>query len=608
VNANTSPNPAHPEPPSVLILTRNEERNIAPCLERLAFSDDIVVLDSCSTDRTREIAAAFPNVRVIERPFDTEYKQRNFGLHEISYKHKWVYICDADERVPPQLRDEVLRVVNDGDSPNVAYRVRYKNMFFGRWIKRSSSYPVWLIRLVRPEKVRYEVRHTNVHPIVDGSLGQLREHFEHYSFAAGLRRWFEKHNYYSGREALEAMRVRRADLPRLRNLLSPDPLVRRRTFKNLSFFMPCRGGMRFLFDAILRMGFLDGLPGLRYTTMISMYEHWIELKMMEQVQSWEQRTDAKAHSMVAQGETASDNKAAQHPVDAQGRPLVEVLIPTLNEASHIKEAVENARLLGPVFVLDSLSTDGTQEIARSAGATVVEHRFVNYSAQKNWGIDNLPFKGDWVFILDADERITPALRREVIQAVTQPEPAAGYYINRVFVFMGRALKHGGLFPSWNLRLFRRGRCRYEDREVHEHMVANGPTEYLKELMIHIRRESMSDFLAKHIRYADMESDAWVRDLLGRGQEAVDHLDSSMRYRQYLRRVVWPRWPFKPLVRFVYMYLFRLGFLDGRAGWHMALLMCHYEYMIELLYKEKLQRLRESQGQGVTLASAPSAKT
>ena len=96
-------------------------------------------------------------------------------------------------------------------------------------------------------------------------------------------------------------------------------------------------------------------------------------------------------------------------------PKVDILIPTFNEAGHIAQVVKNAGALGPVFVLDSHSTDGTQELARQAGATVVEHTFVNYSDQKNWGIDNLPFTGDWIFILDADERIPPALREEVAQ-------------------------------------------------------------------------------------------------------------------------------------------------------------------------------------------------
>lgn len=278
-------------------------------------------------------------------------------------------------------------------------------------------------------------------------------------------------------------------------------------------------------------------------------------------------------------------------------PKIDIFIPTLNEASHIAETVENARKVGEVFILDSFSTDGTQELARKAGATVVEHKFESYSLQKNWGLDNLPFTGEWIFILDADERITPQLAEELRRVVNDPGAASGYFVNRVVIFMGRPIWHGGLYPSWNLRFFKRGTCRYEDRSVHEHMVCSGPTGYLKHLMLHIRRENIYEFLQKHIRYADMESDEWIK--LKTGQDKAARANSLfrdiLRYRLWLRRDIWPITPLKPLVRFIYMYFFRLGILDGKAGWHMACLMASYEYMITLLYKEKLLRLRESAG-------------
>lgn len=275
-------------------------------------------------------------------------------------------------------------------------------------------------------------------------------------------------------------------------------------------------------------------------------------------------------------------------------PLIDVMIPTFNEASHIRETVENARKIGAVYVLDSFSTDGTQQIAREAGALVLEHKFENYSRQKNWGLDNLPFRGKWIFILDADERITPSLARELKAAALSDSPTVAYYVNRVVIMMGRQIRHGGLFPSWNLRFFRRGTCRYEDRSVHEHMIADGPTGYLKHLMLHIRRESISEYLTKHIKYADLESDEWIKMRVGAGKEARAGrlFRDLLKYRLYLRRDIWPRMPMRPLIRFVYMYFVRFGVLDGRAGWHLAMLMASYEYMIGLLYKEKLFRLKE----------------
>jgi glycosyltransferase involved in cell wall biosynthesis len=276
------------------------------------------------------------------------------------------------------------------------------------------------------------------------------------------------------------------------------------------------------------------------------------------------------------------------------RPLIDVMIPTFNEAMHIRETVENAKKVGAVYVLDSYSTDGTQQIARDAGAIVVEHKFENYSRQKNWGLENLPLGGKWIFILDADERITPELSRELKDVATSGTDAVGFFVNRVVIMMGRQIRHGGLFPSWNLRFFQRGKCRYEDRSVHEHMLADGRTDYLKHLMLHIRRESISEYLTKHIRYADLESDEWIKQRLGQGREATagNLFKNLLKYRLYLRRDIWPRMPARPILRFAYMYFARFGMLDGKAGWHLAMLMASYEYMITLLYKEKLLRARE----------------
>jgi glycosyltransferase involved in cell wall biosynthesis len=282
---------------SVLVLTKNEETNLAECLKSLSFSDDVVVLDSMSTDRTVEIAKSFPNVRVVQRAFDTEYVQRNHGLHNIEFNNEWVYVCDADERVPAELRDEILQVAKS-DSPHAAYRLRYRNMFMGQWLRHCSGAGVWLIRMVRPSKVRYEIRQTNVHPIVDGSTGELNGHFLHYSFNAGLIRWFRKHNYYSDREAMEAVRVRDQGFGKLANLRSPDPILRRRAYKNASFFLPFRGGWRFLNDYVARGGFRDGFAGLSYCFLIAMYEYWIELKAKEQRQTWRQKTDALVNTLL----------------------------------------------------------------------------------------------------------------------------------------------------------------------------------------------------------------------------------------------------------------------------------------------------------------------
>lgn len=296
----TAPNPADRVPLSVVILTLNEESNIAECIRGLSFSDDIVVVDSYSTDRTVEIARSFPNVRVYQRRFDTEYKQRNFALHEVGHLHDWAYICDADERVPESLVREMAQVIADPSRGHVAYRVRYRNMYLGRWIRHASSYPVWITRLVRPRRVTYEVRETNVHPIVDGTVGELKGHFVHYSFNSGLARWLAKHNYYSTREAMEGVRVRARGRPPLRDLYANDPTARRRAMKNFSYFLVGRGFLRFLHQYVVQLGFLDGSAGFHYCMMIAMYEYWIELKMTEFESHWRQTTERTVQRLLGE--------------------------------------------------------------------------------------------------------------------------------------------------------------------------------------------------------------------------------------------------------------------------------------------------------------------
>ncbi len=269
-------------PCSVLVITFNEEINIAGCLQRLAFSDDIVVLDSFSTDRTLEIAKTFANVRVVQRKYDTQSLHTNWAFEHIQFKYPWLYCSDADEHMTSELAAAIGRVARDMNPAHVAYRVRYQNMFMGQWIRHGGIYPVWIMRLVRPDKVRFEARETNAHPVANGSVGYLRGHFIHYSFSKGLYPWLKKHNLYSQQEAREAVRVQQGSLfKELGGAFKGDRSARRRSLKNVSFYLPARDFVRFVYMYVLRAGYLDGKSGLHYAAMISMYEYWIALKAIE---------------------------------------------------------------------------------------------------------------------------------------------------------------------------------------------------------------------------------------------------------------------------------------------------------------------------------------
>lgn len=263
---------------SILILTHNEEINLADCLQSVAWSDDIVVFDSLSTDRTCEIATA-AGARVFQHRFENYSRQREAARTIVSYKHRWVLSLDADERVTPELRDEVLALDLEID-PNAAFRVRRKDYFQGKWIKHSTLYPSWFVRLCRNDSVSYEGRAVHEYPRVAGTIGALNGHLTHLSFNKGLGDWIRKHVTYAGFEARENLAERSQPLS-FRHMLSDDPLQRRVALKRFSARLPFRPTLRFLYMYFFRLGILDGRPGFTYCRLMAVYEYFIVEQMRE---------------------------------------------------------------------------------------------------------------------------------------------------------------------------------------------------------------------------------------------------------------------------------------------------------------------------------------
>lgn len=265
---------------SVLILTKNEEANLARCLESVAWSDDVVVLDDGSSDRTIEIAQRFW-ARVICHSAGGEKAQRSYSLQHIPFKYPWVYNPDADEITPPDLRDEMLKVVAETARHEVAYRVRFRTMFMGTWVKHSSLYPTWVVRLFRPDRISFQ-REINLNYAIDGPEGRLTSHFEHYSFNKGLSEWFAKHNRYSDIEAREALKDISDGAIDWAGILSfSDPSRRRKALKGFAWRLPFRSFFVFLYLLTVCRGFLDGRAGLIFCVLRWMYETMIDLKIRE---------------------------------------------------------------------------------------------------------------------------------------------------------------------------------------------------------------------------------------------------------------------------------------------------------------------------------------
>jgi glycosyltransferase involved in cell wall biosynthesis len=263
---------------SILILTLNEEINLAQCIDSCAWSDDIVVFDSMSKDGTLLVAQE-KGARLIQRPFDNYAAQRNAALTSVDYKHPWVLMVDADERVTPELAQEIATAVNSVSSDVAMFRMRRKDFFLGKWLRRSSGYPTWFGRLVRLGHVRVE-REVNEEYIADGGIQHLRAHLHHYPFNNGIAYWFERHNRYSTMEALAKLGVRDEPIE-MRALFRGEPIGRRRALKQLLYRLPLRPLIIFLYLYVFRLGILDGLAGFHFSRMRAAYEMLIDLKVIE---------------------------------------------------------------------------------------------------------------------------------------------------------------------------------------------------------------------------------------------------------------------------------------------------------------------------------------
>ncbi len=261
-----------------LILTFNEEININACIDSLHFCDNIIVFDSFSTDRTVDIAKA-AGATVLQRKFDNYAAQRNAALQYVPENVKWILMIDADERITPELQHEIISNISQKDNSNTLYRVRRKDQFMGRWIKRSSGYPTWFPRLFRNGQVTVD-REINEEYNTQGNIANLNNHLMHYPFSKGLAWWIERHNKYSSMEVKTLSSEFKQSIP-WSLALSQDAVERRKFQKQLIYRLPGRPQIMFLALYILRRGFLDGKAGYQYCKLRMMYETMIDLKIQE---------------------------------------------------------------------------------------------------------------------------------------------------------------------------------------------------------------------------------------------------------------------------------------------------------------------------------------
>ena len=280
------------------------------------------------------------------------------------------------------------------------------------------------------------------------------------------------------------------------------------------------------------------------------------------------------------------------------RVPVSVIVPIKNEAANLPRCLASVKWADEILVVDSASTDGSIAIAQQHGAKVVQFEFNGtWPKKKNWALENLPFRNEWVFVLDADEVLPLEAETEFAQAIADGGDIAGYWINRRFMFMGRWLRHA-YYPNWNLRLFRHALGRYEkltdaptnsgDNEVHEHVLLNGGTARLKVEIDHYAFPSIDIFVEKHNRYSNWEARVAADTLLDSSSKKISSrtVDRRRKLKTLSRQL-----PFRPLLRFLYVYVWQKGFLDGAEGYYFARLHGFYEFLSVAKTRELLKQQR-----------------
>jgi glycosyltransferase involved in cell wall biosynthesis len=267
-------------PATAIVLTCNEAANIGRCLQAMRAIDDVVIVDSLSTDDTLRIARRVrPDVRVLSNPFRDFGDQRNWALDHAGSRHDWVLFVDADEYCTPELLDEIAGFVGS-PSGHVGAYIAGRTEFLGRWIRHCTIYPSYQLRLLRRGEVRFRKEGHGQKEVTGGRLAYLREGWLHNAFSKGLHQWIERHNRYSTDETGLIRRLRGEAIV-WSDLWGRDPVRRRRCLKRLGARVPLRPWVRFLYVYLWRRGFLDGRAGLIFCLLRLAHDIHIMAKLAE---------------------------------------------------------------------------------------------------------------------------------------------------------------------------------------------------------------------------------------------------------------------------------------------------------------------------------------
>lgn len=272
-------------------------------------------------------------------------------------------------------------------------------------------------------------------------------------------------------------------------------------------------------------------------------------------------------------DTSNCECAIEKDASLDSAPSLTAIILTYNEELHIKRCIGSLRpVASRIYVVDSFSTDATVEIARREGAEAVQRKFKNQADQFQWALDNLPITTNWIMRIDADEYVSAELATSMARIIPRaPASVTGFYVDRLVVFLGRPIRHGGFYPMRVLKIWRTGLGRVEQRWIDEYcVVKQGLVDYCPGDLIDENLRDLTWWTDKHNKYSSRRMiDLLDRDLqLGLSQHALSG-NASRRQVIYhtIKTNMYPTLPpyFRAFAYYLYRYVFRLGFLDGQQG-------------------------------------------
>ena len=541
---------------SVVILTKNEEARIARCLESVRWADEVIVVDDMSTDRTAEICRQF-GARVVPHPFEGSFaEERNLGMQHAT--GDWVLQLDADDVVTSGFRAAVQQLLSH-PQPHAAFKFRRKSYLLGRFM-RYGGWHHYLPNLVRRDAVRYEGL-VHERPVVEGTIGQLDADVEHHP-CEHLASFLDRHNRYTSLQAQEL----RSALGRLGEREIRARLVRkpRKTFWK---------------SYIKKQGFREGLHGLVFAIFFAGVE------LIKWAKYWELCAESPAG-----GDAWREAPDCVRPQEERmagtrdRRETLSVVLMTKNEETRLAACLDRvAGWADEIVIIDDLSSDRTVEIARHYTGKVFSFASEDdHDRQWNRGIERAT--GDWILHIDADEAVTPQLKRAIDQALAGAGGYSAFEMMRKNFFLGRPMRHGGWYHR-HLVLFRRDRARCVGQGIHVQLRVDGPIGLLDADIEHYPFTSLTQFVDRQNHYTSVEAKG-LADRRGR-----------LSRREIFFQIAW-----RPIKLFRKSYVKNQGRREGMHGLVFALLYAFAHVMLWAKYWELI--LSGAQREPALVGTAP----